>query len=549
MRSASIVLLLLILPILAFAQPPDSLWSQTYGGVDRDGGNCVQQTLDGGFIIAGYTESFGGGGYDVYLIKTDANGDTIWTRTIGGSTTEQAEYIQQTADGGYIIVGSFWSWEIQYSDVYLIKTDDEGNVEWSETYGGADHDGGYCVQQTTDGGYIIVGTLAFDDVYLIKTDNLGNELWSQTFGGVDEDIGYSVRQTAEGGYIITGETESYGAGGEDLYLIKTDDLGNELWSQVYGDVWYDAGYEVQQTYDGGYIISGYYNGGALWVIKTNKVGSIRWSITLGDIYPERGYSVQQTAEGGYIVAGYTESYSAGGSDVWLMRIEGELTITLTPVSPPIVVPEAGGSFDFIIELRNGTSSTQTFDLWCNVEVPIGSQFTVLGPINLTFPSGVSVTRLRSQAVPLEAPGGQYTYWGFLGSYPWHGVAVDKFNFQKAGADGDWSGSDGWDCTGDLFPEEGAQVSGIVPDGYMLYNAHPNPFNPTTTLSFALPEAAKVNIAVYDISGRQVAELVNGWRDAGLHEVTFDGSGLASGMYLYRLSAGEFTANGKMVLLK
>jgi len=314
---------------LASAQP-DTLWTRTFGGPRADHGYSVQQTADNGYIIAGETHSYGAGESDVWLIKTDANGDTLWTRTFGGPDEDKAYSVQQTADNGYIIAGETHSYGAGESDVWLIKTDANGDTLWTKTIGGPHYDDGYSVQQTTDGGYIIAGgTYKFSplgnwDVYLIKTDASGNTLWTKTFGGTEGDYGYSVQQTTDGGYIIAGYTESYSVGESDVWLIKTDASGNTLWTKTFGGTEKDYGRSVQQTADGGYIIAGYtesYGAGGydVWLIKTEANGNTLWTKTFGGTDEDKAYSVQQTADGGYIIAGYTASYGAGRYDVYLIK--------------------------------------------------------------------------------------------------------------------------------------------------------------------------------------------------------------------------------------
>jgi hypothetical protein len=219
-----LVVLFFDLPI-ASADGPPVKWERTFGGSANDRSESVQQTLDGGYIIAGATQSFGAGGLDVYLIKTDPNGTNQWEKTFGGSSADAGFSVQQTLDGGYIIAGSTQSFGAGSWDVYLIKTDPNGNSEWEKTFGASGAERSRSVQQTLDGGYIIAGyTKSFGagdwDVYLIKTDPNGNIQWEKTLGGSSHDRGKAVQQTLEGGYIIVGATQSFSVGALDVYLIK-----------------------------------------------------------------------------------------------------------------------------------------------------------------------------------------------------------------------------------------------------------------------------------------------------------------------------------------
>jgi hypothetical protein len=219
-----------------------------------------------------------------------------------------------------------------------------------------------------------------------------------------------------------------------------------------------------------------------------------------------------------------------------------VNITLLPVNPPIIIPPQGGSFDWDITLHNNETTPQTIDVWTIITLPNGSTRPGWGPfLNLTMAAGATINRVRTQIIVERYPPGDYTYTGNIGDYPNVVWDSDSFPFTKLlGGDGGWAGEKACDGQGS---------AALAPAEYALLGATPNPFNPITTLSFALPQAGLVKLSVYSVSGQEVATLVNGWRDAGIHEVTFDASNLASGLYVYQLTAGEFHATGKLVLMK
>jgi hypothetical protein len=323
----------------------DTLWTRTYGSGNEDGASSVLQTKDGGYIIAGFTESSGAGFSDVYLIKVDANGDSMWTRTFGGTGSDDGMSIQQTLAGGYIIAGFTYSFGSGNRDVYLVRTDADGETLWTKTYGGADRDVGCSVARTEAGGYVIAGyTDSFgagqDDIYVVKTNAHGDTLWTRTFGGQYDDEGYLIQPTTDGGYIIAGETWSYGVGDVNIYLIKIDGDGDTLWSRALGDRQVNEGFSVQQTTDGGYVVAGmtdsvYPPNMNLCLIKTDANGNALWTRTYGGTREELGYSVEQTADGGYIITGYTDSFGADGADVYLVKTDslGNVAVAEPKASP------------------------------------------------------------------------------------------------------------------------------------------------------------------------------------------------------------------------
>lgn len=258
------------------------LWSRLYGGFDNDYGISVAQTADDDFVIGGFTETYGAGIRDMYLFKTNALGDTLWTKTYGGPSIDAATDMQQTTDGGFILVGYTFSFGAGNSDVYVIRTDANGDILWQKTYGGELNDIGQSIIQTQDGGFIICGeTESFDlgtlEVYVLKINAAGVVEWSKAYGGNEFESGRSIAET-EDGYAIAGYTRSFGAGSEDFYLIKTNDQGDLTWAKTYGGNSDDSAQSIKHTDDDGFIMTGYtrsFGAGALdiYLVKTDALGN------------------------------------------------------------------------------------------------------------------------------------------------------------------------------------------------------------------------------------------------------------------------------------
>jgi hypothetical protein len=310
--------------------PPDSgtgadgvtIFWKHYGRAFGNG-TAVQQTTDGGFIAVGQDSTDIATPSDIYVLKTDAQGNVQWQQWFGGSGRDIAQSVQQTADGGYIVAGCA-DCDANAIGFYLLKLDGSGNKLWDKTIAGASLSGAYAVRQTmsngTPDGYILVGSDNTQGVALIKTDMSGNILWAKSFASAGWSVGFSVEQTSDGGYIIAGD-----AGvptGTQLWLIKTDANGTETWDKLFG---IGEAFSVKQTTDGGYVLAGRTTlrtfvapasivpGDAI-VIKTDKDGNETWRKTLGGAEDDEAHSVTLTQDGGYVATGKTLSFGPGPVD-------------------------------------------------------------------------------------------------------------------------------------------------------------------------------------------------------------------------------------------
>jgi hypothetical protein len=312
--------------VTVFEDPLGVEWSRIYGRYGTDFGNSARQTKDGGYIIVGTTTSYSPDGeYAAWLIKTDVIGNIEWYNTYGEDgilNIDVAYSVEQTDDGGYIFTGNTLSYGAIGSDLWLVKTDNVGNEEWNKIYGGKGRDHGYQVLQADDGGYVAAGYTdsygaGSQDFYLLKTDSNGNEEWYRTYGGAESEGCWSVDKTDDGGYILTGVISSYAVGNHNLWLVKTDSNGVEEWNRTYGSVGAEAnGNSVQQTSDSGYIVTGVKSvegqGRVVLLLKTDSNGIMEWNKTFGE--PSKHYwgnEVQQTNDGGYIIAVEIEGINIG----------------------------------------------------------------------------------------------------------------------------------------------------------------------------------------------------------------------------------------------
>lgn len=398
------------------------LWSKTYGGTADDVGSYVIPTNDGGYIIGGYSNSFGLGNFDIYLLKTNSTGSLLWSNVYGGSALDLIRAFDKTNDGGYMISGYTGSFGAGNFDMFLIKTNSNGNVLWSNTYGGTNFELGYVAAQTSDGGYMFTGqTSSYGagdyDIYLVKTNSAGSLLWTKTYGGTAHDKGYSCYPTNDGGYLISGYTNSFGAGAFDLYLIKVDNLGSYQWAKTYGGTNNDFFIYSRKLAGDDLVLLGYagsFSAGGdndFYAIKTNSSGNLLWSRAYGNSGSERSQSVWPTSDNGFLFSGQSNGFSTGDQDIYLIKTDSDGNsgcnqVNLTSVMSASALEGPGGGQVGIWTLSSGTLGIETA-----VSVPQKllcsscTKPTVSVAQNTTFCAGSSAT-LGATASGATAP---YTY--------------------------------------------------------------------------------------------------------------------------------------------
>lgn len=500
-------------------------WIKGFGGSGDDEGNCVRQTPDGGFVIAGYTKSYGSGGTDVFLMKTDSLGNELWNKPFGGAQDDEGYGLVITADGGFLIAGATSSSGAGSRDVFLVRTDPNGNLLWTKTHGGMSSDGARSIEPTSDGGYIISGwSMSYGGVlgnaWLVKTDSAGNMSWHKNFGGSDADRGMHAIQTSDGGCAFTGYTASSGAGLDDMYLVRTDGSGNELWVKTFGGTGRDYGNSIQQTADGGFLILGYtlsFGAGSedFFLVKTDAAGNQLWYKTYGGSASDVGNSVGITADGSFLLLGYTLSYGAGVHDVWFIKLGTVIPVELTS----FIAFEEGS--DVIIKWTTASETNNR---------------------------GFEIERSRKNMVENKSAGwktvgftegiGTYageTEYGFRDK----NLLPGKYIYRLRQID----------YNGEIAYSEEVEVEISQAGKLALYQNYPNPFNPVTMISFSVPVKTLVTLSVYDLLGKEIAVLLTEVKEPGEYDVQFNAEKLAAGVYYYTLISGDERLTQKLILLK
>lgn len=334
-------------------------FNKTYGGEQAEIGSYAVQTPDKGFMIVGSTTSYGEGDTDIWLLKIDQNGEPEWNKTYGTIGSESAQYIIKTEDNSYLITGRTNYYGEGDRDVLLLKVDHEGTLLWNRTMGGTGDEWMWEIEKTSDGGYALAGRTnsygaGLNDYWLLKTDGEGYPEWNITLGGVNDDRARSLLITDDGGFLVHGWSNSYGSGMLDFWLVKTDQNGNPHWNKTYGGPENERGIPVEKSPEGGYILAGStvsYGSGAndFYLVKIDDSGNLQWNKTYGGELGETALCLLNAANGGYALFGYTESFGAGSRDLYMVLTDSEGTLLLNETFGG---PEFEG-IDFAINTLDG----------------------------------------------------------------------------------------------------------------------------------------------------------------------------------------------------
>ncbi len=328
MDSRKMLLGLSMLVVWCYVFPSEGhpQWLKTYGDTMGSGhtqARSIREAPEGGYVIGGYAEGYGAGGYDFFAMKVSSSGAAMWQSTFGGSGDDVAHSMDKTYDSkyghGYILAGETDSFGAGGEDFLVIKLAEDGSLGWKKTLGGSSWDTAYAVQQTSDSGYIVAGRTASSgmgagDALIVKLYLSGVVQWQRTFGGTLYDEAYAISETTDGGFIVTGKTNSSGSGSYsfDLFVLKISSAGSLQWQKIYGGVHSDEGRAIEQTSDGGYILCGIShtsdsNSDEIIVLKLSSTGTIQWQKSFGETYTflrdDGAYSLEQTSDGGFLIVG------------------------------------------------------------------------------------------------------------------------------------------------------------------------------------------------------------------------------------------------------
>jgi hypothetical protein len=561
--------------------PPDTLWAMTYDAGNVEKAYMARTTDDGGYIVCGSTRLPDPGDTDAYLVRTGRAGDVIWTGSYGGAHIEEFYDVLQTSDGGYAAVGYTSTNTAGYFDVYFIRTDAGGDTLWTRTYGGSVYDYGYSVAETPDGGFIIAGrTSSFGRgwrcAYFIRTDAYGDTLWTRAHGGWGKEEAYSVIALAGGGYAAVGYTESYGAGGADVWLMRLDAGGDTVWTRTYGGSLDERGEDIKRTADKGFIIAGSSSSFTpnlhdMYLVKVDAAGDTMWTRTYGGPEMEHARSVEQIPGGGYMVCGWTFSMGAGNGDAFLAALAP--SGGCPQIQKVSDIPSDNGVYVEISWLPSFYDNTafdsgiRRYKIWREVNRPAitfsapaaddhgiahrpadrrelteqGALWKIIGQVPAVAGS-VYTYIARTDCGPAHAGPckGCFIVSGHTGNPGEYfespvmcGYSVDNLN-----APG------GHGVNGDPEAEARAYLRVVSPAGGRR----------GCRIDFSTPDDGRASIDIFSVTGRKAATLLDGNLEAGAHSIDpgrlpASLRHLAPGTYFVRLETASVSISAKLVIVR
>jgi hypothetical protein len=373
----------------------NELWNKTYGGEHSDGFSSIIQSNNEEFVCCGYTSSYGNGDKDAWIVKIDSQGNELWNKTCGGEFSDRFYHLQQTVDGSYILTGyTSENASSNQEDTWLVKISNNGNIIWKRVFGGYYYDYGGSVKQTSDEGFIIIGLISHDpdlynaDIYLIKTNEIGEVIWSKTLGGPCLEYGTDIIQLDDQGFLLSSvsqQYDEYASYDGNIDLIKINQYGDEEWIKSIGDPYHhDFGDTILKTNDNGYIIIGSkidFSSANCQVtsIKCDNIGNIEWANSYGGMGEDVGVDVVKTFDGNFILTGYTGSYGSGDKDIWI--IWQESFVNNPPFKPDIPIGTSDGKIKRNYEYKASTSDPDNDDLFYLFDWGDKTYSDWLGPFN------------------------------------------------------------------------------------------------------------------------------------------------------------------------
>ena len=614
-QSRPTIFFLVILFLYGFASiaQPTIEWQISMGGTGFDVGRSIIQTSDGGYIISSQIWGSGGditgfqGVADYWFVKLSSSGSILWQKAVGGSAEDDCYTIKPTSDGGYIAAGNSDSFDGDVTvnngdhDVWIVKVDSIGNIQWEKSLGGTLDEEGFSILQTKDGGFIVAGGTASDDgdvsanhgavdCWLVKLSSTGNIEWEETFGGTANDGVKSIIQTPDEGYIFSGSSRSNDGdvsgnhGLTDVWVVKLSSAITIEWQKSLGGSGEEIGHSIINTTDGGYIVAGQTdsndgdvsgNKGVIdvWVVKLDSAGNIEWQDNYGGSNDDIAFSIAQTIDGGYVVATLTKSDDGdvtgyyGQRDYWLIRLTSTGSIqwqkTLGGTERDFAgsaIQSSDGGYVFVGYSESNdndvTGNHGQADVWVVKlagKKPISnftssdSDATIGSTISFTDASLYAPTKWQwtfEQGVPaLDSIQNPQILYNDTGTFDVTLVVTNAFGSDTLLRSNYITAIDTAVTTTAVKPRQPNKSHQNEVDIY------PNPFTGVTTLEYSLMEKSDVTVEVYTLMGQRVEQIIHNNQPRGKYTYLIDMKEGQSGIYLYRMFTKEGVISGKIVLVR